>query len=273
MDKGIDEKTKVPTKSQKPKKIADDFSVAIGKIQNDIIQILEKQEAKASPEFNALMEGYVSKANETERLKAKQEHLEAMFEDIKLENKNLRDKNQQISSDLNATRDALRQSEADLHHLKEDFAHHQSISGEKIQNLTEDKARLKEKIKYLNEKLEVESKEATQQITDLNEEIEILRKDLIDLEYNHRKVDQEKDQEIEGFKANLREHKKIITELKEQLELRTKEIEYKDSLLNQLIKQAATDGHLVGRVEGQNVEQDDQGEAENIASKWGASQK
>ena len=47
--------------------------------------------------------------------------------------------------------------------------------------------------------------------------------------------------EKESFQRSSRDDKNLVEELKEQLELRTRELEYKDALLNQLIKQAAVD--------------------------------
>jgi predicted nucleic acid-binding Zn-ribbon protein len=200
-------------------------------IQDEIQAIAQKQASQVSPEFNALMDGYVNKANESEILKVKHEHMQNQYEEMKLELKATKDLNRQLSSDLDAAREALRLSESDLHQYKRDHDQSRAQYEEKISALNEERDRLKIKVRDL---LDLKEKSAS----DYNN----LKAELLEYRHKSKQVEQEKSVEVESSRRTVREHEKIIEELKEQLDLRTREVEYKDALLNQLIRQASVDG-------------------------------
>jgi hypothetical protein len=52
-----------------------DVEMKLSKIEKQLRHIAERQSSTVSPEFNALMDGYVNKANESQEFKVKYTHL------------------------------------------------------------------------------------------------------------------------------------------------------------------------------------------------------
>ncbi len=210
--------------------VGGDLSKQLSVIQKQVTAIVEKQSSGVSAEFSALMDGYVNKANESQTYKVKYEHLETVHEDLKLEVKTLRDENRKFKSEMDASREALRLSESDLQRLKKDLDTNKMQYDEQVSALVEEREKLKTRLKQLND----EKEKSVQEYTDLKAE-------LLEHKYKAKQYDQEKQVEIESHKRSNREANKMIEELKEKLDLRTREVEYKDALLNQLIKQVSVD--------------------------------
>lgn len=210
--------------------IGGDLSKQLSLIQKQVSAIVERQSSGVSAEFSALMDGYVNKANESQTFKVKYEHLETVHEELKLEVKTLREENRKYKSEMEASREALRLSEADLQRLKKDLDTNKLQYDEQISTLIEEREKLKARLKQLND----EKEKSVQEYTDLKAE-------LLEHKYKAKQYDQEKQVEIESHKRSIREANKMIEELKEKLDLRTREVEYKDALLNQLIKQVSVD--------------------------------
>ncbi len=210
--------------------VGGDLSKQLSVIQKQVSAIVERQSSGVSPEFSALMDGYVNKANESQTYKVKYEHLETVHEDMKLEVRTLRDENRKFKSEMDASREALRLSEADLQRLKKDLDTNKLQYDEQLSSLVDEREKLKARLKQLND----EKEKSVQEYSDLKAE-------LLEYKYKAKQHDQEKQVEIESHKRSIREANKMIDELKEKLDLRTREVEYKDALLNQLIKQVSVD--------------------------------
>ncbi len=209
------------------------FSSLLGDIKSELKVLAEKQEHKVSPEFSALMDGYVIKANESETLRVKYQHVENHYEELKLELKTQKAQNRQLGSDLDSVREALKLSELELSKFKRDFDHTKQDFQDKSDSLQNEKEALLRKIKDL-----MTWKETTEQLcNDMKAEL---------VEYNHKikQLQQENLIEKQTAERSLREDQKIIQELKEQLELREREASYKNALIEQLVRQTAqANGH------------------------------
>jgi hypothetical protein len=209
------------------------FSNLLGDIKSELKVLAEKQEHKVSPEFSALMDGYVIKANESETLRVKYQHIESHYEELKLELKTQKTQNRQLGSDLDSVREALKLSELELSKFKRDFDHTRQDFQDKSDALQNEKEALLRKIKEL-----MTWKETTEQLC--NE----MKAELV--EYNHKvkQLQQENLIEKQTAERSIRESQKVIQELKEQLELREREASYKNALIEQLVRQTAqANGH------------------------------
>jgi len=219
--------------SNEEKESKEIFSNLLGDIKSELKVLAEKQEHKVSPEFSALMDGYVIKANESETLRVKYQHVESHYEELKLELKTQKAQNRQLGSDLDSVREALKLSELELSKFKRDFDHTRQDFQDKSDALQNEKEALLRKIKEL-----MTWKETTEQLC--NE----MKAELI--EYNHKvkQLQQENSIEKQTAERSLREGQKVIQELKEQLELREREASYKNALIEQLVRQTAqANGH------------------------------
>lgn len=219
--------------SNEAKESKEIFSNLLGDIKSELKVLAEKQEHKVSPEFSALMDGYVIKANESETLRVKYQHVESHYEELKLELKTQKTQNRQLGSDLDSVREALKLSELELSKFKRDFDHTRQDFQDKSDALQNEKEALLRKIKEL-----MTWKETTEQLC--NE----MKAELI--EYNHKvkQLQQENSIEKQTAERSLREGQKVIQELKEQLELREREASYKNALIEQLVRQTAqANGH------------------------------
>lgn len=210
--------------------MAGGFEKKLEKIQNQISSLIDKQNSGVSAEFNALMDGYVNKANQSQEFKVKFEHVENLYEDLKIEAKTLKEENKKLKADADAAKEALRMSELDLQRNRKETDNARNNYEEQVSTLIEERERLKTKVKQLNDRTE----KAAQEYNDLKAE-------LLEHKYKAKQLEQEKQVELETQKRSIRETNKIIEELKEKLDLRTREVEYKDALLNQLIKQVSAD--------------------------------
>lgn len=222
-----DEQDKLPAKRDG---LSKDLTAALTEIKTEVQHLAERQTKEVSMEFKALMEGYVNKANESESFKVKYDHVVENQDELKQQIKQLKDENRVLSSDLDAAREALKLSESDLKITQTEFERSKTDhkeATEKIITLTEENKRRQH---------ELEAK-----IRELTEEEAKLKDQLLTSSHEHKKFEQNTSHEKETLERNFREAEGLVAELKEQLELRTREIEYKDALLNQIVKQTAVD--------------------------------
>jgi chromosome segregation ATPase len=203
----------------------DALEASLKKIEKHLNQLMEQQ-GGVSAEFNALMDGYVNKANESQEYKVKYEQLNSQYEEFRLEFKTLKEENKKFRSELESAREALRSSEADLQRQKKEVDVQKKAFEEQISEFVEERERLKSRLKQLTDFKEKSS-------ADYNK----LKSELLELQFSKKQSDQERQVAVETADRAVKESSKAVDELKEKLELRTREIEYKDALLNQLIKQ------------------------------------
>lgn len=221
--------------------IPQELALVVKDLKDEIRDLTEHKSQEVSSEFKALMDGYVSKANESEGFKVKYEHIVGNQEELKVEIKEVKENNKRITSDLEATREALRHSEADLKASQNQASYAAKDYQEQIANLSQDKSTLKEKLQKLEELKDAAAHQSEVKIAELNKEIEELRDELLEANHKNKKLEQEVLIDQENFERSLRDSEGLIKELKEQLDLRTREIEYKDALLNQIVRDASND--------------------------------
>lgn len=207
------------------------------KIEEQLNSIVDKQKSGVSAEFNALMDGYVNKANESQEFKVKASHLESLYEELKIEAKTLKEENKKLKADLEATKEALRMSESDIKRFKNEAEHTKINFQDQVTTLNDEKEKFKSKLK------EVQTQN-DQNIQNYNN----IKSELLEQKYRVKQFEQEKQVEEETSKRTQRESSKLVEELKEKLELRTREVEYKDALLNQLIKQVSVEDNVNAKI-------------------------
>ena len=207
-----------------------EFSSQLSKIEEQLAAIVEKQKNGVSAEFNALMDGYVNKANESQEFKVKSTHVEGLYEELKIEHKTTTEENKKLKADLEATKEALRMSESDIKRFKEEADITKAGLQKQILEHKEERENLKDKLKDIQRQFD-------ESVSNYNN----IKSELLEQRYKVKQLDQEKTAENEAFDRTQREATKLVDELKEKLELRTREVEYKDALLNQVIKQVSVE--------------------------------
>lgn len=203
-----------------------DLGTVVGEIQNQLGLLIAKLEDEVSPEFRALMEGYVKKANESEELKVNVEDISSKYEGIKAEISQIRETNRNLVQELQLAREALKNLELQLSALQATYSK------------SEDEYRIQ--IKQLNSQI-IEYEEVNQKleerISEFLEGHQKQRQELLDQNFRLRQSEQELISQRDSLKRQVDEFQIILNEKQDQIELKTKEAEYKDALLNQLIKQ------------------------------------
>lgn len=204
------------------------FPQALTDIKKELKVIAERQSQRVSPEFTALMDGYVTKANESETLRAKYLHIESHFEELKQELKTQKSSNKQLISDLDATREALKLSELDINKYKRDLEQVKEDYDRKLEDLESIRASLHEKVNELTAWKEASENKSNE-----------MKSEILEFKHKIKQLEQERNIESETAKRTIRENNKIVDELKEQLELREREASYKNALLEQMIRQTS----------------------------------
>ena len=224
----------------------DALEASIKKIEKHLSSLMEQQSG-VSAEFNALMDGYVNKANESQEFKVRYEGLNSQVEDLKTEYKTLKVNNKKYKDELEAAKEALRASESDLQRSHKDLLTQKKHYDEQISDYTEEGERLKTRLKQLTDYKDKSTAEYNK-----------LKTEFLELQYQAKQNQQEKDVATETADRAVKESHKIVDELKDKLELRTREIEYKDALLNQLIKQISADDSIKDAMRGdiKNIKQE-----------------
>lgn len=207
-----------------------DLGNVVGEIQNQLSLLLQRLNDDVSPEFKALMEGYVNKANESEELKVNLDNAKFKYEELKIEISQLRDSNRTLVVELQGAREILKNLESQLSML-------QALS-------TKTEEEHKNKIKELNlQLLDYENKinNLEEENIKVSQKHEELRQEVLDQSFKFRQAEQELTIERDNLKKQVDEFQLLLKEQNEQLDFKGKELEYKDALINQLVKQATTD--------------------------------
>ena len=223
-----------------------DLGSIVAEIQNQLGSLITKLDNDVSPEFKALMEGYVNKANETEGLKVNLENTSSKHEELKGEISKLRETNRNLIQELQNTRETLRNLENELNNFQDIAKRDENDYKDKIKNLMKQNLEYETKVKTLEAK-----------ITELKENQESIKQEYADQNFKYRQNEQELIIERENFKKQIAEFEVLLVEQKEQIEFKTKEAEYKDALLNQLIKKTTTDRIIDQETEDNKEKQKD----------------
>src|SRR3989338_1606288 len=130
-----------------------DLGTVVGDIHNQICELIEKLDNDVSPEFKALMEGYVNKANETEGLKVNLENASSGYEELKGEISKLRETNRNLIHELQNTRETLRNLENELNNFQDIAKRNEDDYKDKIKNLTKQNLDYETRAKTLETKI------------------------------------------------------------------------------------------------------------------------
>lgn len=210
-------------------------------IQDQLNTLIEKLTDNVSPEFKALMESYVNKANEIEELKVNLENMRSHNEEVKLEILKVRETNRNLIHELQNAREALKNLEHELSSLSVNFNKGDEEYKNKIQVLTSKLQESERKTQDLEEDNREVKREMEKSVSNFMQENEKLKQEHHDQNFKFRQNELELITERDNFKKHLNEIEMLLKEQNEQFELKTKEIEYKDALINQLIKRGAVD--------------------------------
>lgn len=207
-----------------------DLGNIVGDIQNQLTLLLNKLNSDVSPEFKALMEGYINKANESEETKVNLETIKSSHEELKTEITKVRETNRTLIQELQVAREILKKLEQELNLQHEVSKKTEESFKEKVNKLSKQ-----------NQEFETSAKKLEEEKANFNTEQEKLRQELLDQSFTFHQKEQELTIRVDNYKKQVEEHDLLLKEQSEKLELKTKEAEYKDALLNQLIKKATTE--------------------------------
>lgn len=236
-----------------------DLGSIVSDVQAQVSALISKLENDVSPEFKALMESYIKKANETEELKISLENIREKSDGIKAEISELRDTNRNLINELQSTRETLNSLEEELENLQASTSRTEEEYKEKIKSLKKLTLEYEDKINILQEEKEKLKSVLEEKMADFADTHESIRQELLDQSYESRKTEQELIMQKDNLKKQVEEFEVIIKEQQEQIDLKVKEIEYKDALLNQFIKQSMNE-----RLSSQQVEQEEKHERRKI---------
>ena len=214
---------------------------AISVMQNQMNTLLEKVTDNVSPEFKALMESYIKKANEAEELKVNLENMRLHHEELKSEIFKVRETNRNLVHELQNAREALKNLEHEFRSLSVNFNKDEEEYKNKIQVLTAKLQEFEKKLQSSEEENKEVKKETEKTISNLILENEKLKQENHDQSFNFRQQELELITQKDNLKKELDELMGLLREQNEQSELKTKEIEYKDALINQFIKRGVAD--------------------------------
>ena len=214
---------------------------AISVMQNQMNTLLEKATDNVSPEFKALMESYIKKANEAEELNVNLENMRLHHEELKSEIFKVRETNRNLVHELQNAREALKNLEHEFRSLSVNFNKDEEEYKNKIQVLAGKLQEFEKKLQSTEEENKEVKKETEKTISNLIQENEKLKQENHDQSFNFRQQELELITQKDNLKKELDELMGLLREQNEQSELKTKEIEYKDALINQFIKRGVAD--------------------------------
>lgn len=206
-----------------------DLGAVVAEMQNQLNLLISKSNSGIGPEFKALMEAFVTKANEAEKLKTSLENIGPSNGQLKAEVAKFRETNRNLIKELEETREVLDKLEHELNTYETSSQKTEEEYKEKIKKLT------KQNDDYENKISELEDEALM-----LKMEKEKFRQEFLDKNFNSHKKTQELVIQRDQFVKQLEEVESLLVEQTEKLELKSKEVEYLDTLLNQLLKQSLT---------------------------------
>ena len=232
-----------------------DLGNIVGEIQNQLAFLISRLDNDVSPEFKALMEGYVNKANESEEFKVNLENITASYQELKAEIGKVRETNRNLIHELQIARELLKKLEDELSSFQESSTKAEEEYKEKIKMLTNHNTELQNKIQIIEKEKEKAEQELELKTSDLKQNQEKLRQELLDQNYASHQKEQELTIQRDNLLKQVEEFEILLKEQKEKLELKSKEVEYKDALLNQLVKKATTEKLKVQELDSLTVKQ------------------
>jgi len=233
------------------------------------VQSLREGASSASPEFEILMNNYLSKANEAERNNARFEEALERLEIREQENKRLKLENGEFQKRIrglendfeqmrtehlqeeSSLRDKLTTTQKDKDEMEDRFKDNYSKEltqatsdlkkeadylKERLTDLQEEKDRLEQKLTLKINEVNNVTKELNElKISLVNEQAHI-RQEII--EATQRSSDLEKDfqSKKDHFVKHIKNLEVSVEELSSKLDLKQRELEYKDALLSQTFK-------------------------------------
>lgn len=226
-----------PRKNVIPITSISDLGTLVNEIQNQLNMLTDKMESNTSPEFKALMEGYVKKANEVEDLKVHIENYKSQYEELKSEILKIRETNRNLINELQNARETLKNLERELNALQITSNKNEEEYKIKIENLNAEIKKNGNKIKELEDEIIKAKEEMEADTVHIMSENERLKEENQEQNFSFRQIELELTSERDSLKKQVKEFEVLLKEQHEQIELKTKEAEYKEALLNQLIKQ------------------------------------
>ena len=207
-----------------------DLGSVVNELQSQLNLLIGNLSNNTTPEFKALMEGYVNKANEVEELKIKIENTLSRHEELKSETSKVRETNRNLIHELQCTRDTLKNLEYNLNTFQASSNKREEEYKEAIQNLDQQ-----------IEEYEKNKKELELKIKEIIDSQGRVKQEAQDQNFKFKQTEMELITERDNLRKQLKEFELLLNEQHEQLEFKTKEVEYKEALLNQFIKQNALD--------------------------------
>ncbi len=232
----------------------------------DGIGFLQERQAAASPEFQILMNNYLVKANEAERNQARFEEALERLELVQQENRKLKDNNSEMSQRLGSMEkdiDGLRaehdkdngllreemlklnREKADLESTlsqkySRELREYRADSEKQISQMQSEISELLQIRNKLDEKHQLKSRECDaleRELTDLKvrlaDEQTTIRGEIIEATKRSQQIEQRFHGEKEQMLVHIRDLEGSMEELTNNLNLRQRELEYKDALLAQ----------------------------------------
>ena len=235
----------------------------------DKLSLVEEKSNSASPEFQVLMNNYLTKANEAERnqarfeealerlelaeqeskkLKILSDELRERIRTIERDFENLQSKN---TKEINNLQEKLSKNSQEKDKLEKEYfnKYQQDLkearsSSEKqiielqteIGEVLQIKRKLEEKVLMKNQESDLLEKELNDLKIKLADEQANIRNEIIEATKRSHSIEQKFQTEKDSLSKKLRELERINEELSSELILKRREVEYKDALLTQAIK-------------------------------------
>ena len=207
-----------------------DLGTIVGDVQNQLTLLINKLNSEVSPEFKALMEGFINKANETESVKVRLEDTATSYDEVKAEVAKVRETNRTLINELQNAREILKKLETELNTFQNTAKKTEEDYKDKVKNLTKQIQEFETTLGKFEEEKAIQASEQ-----------EKLRQETLDQKYNFHQKEQQLTIEKDNLRKQLDEAERLLKEQSETLDLKSKELDYKDVLLNQLIRQTTSD--------------------------------
>lgn len=219
-----------------------DLKSVINDLSSQIVMLSRKLECEdVTPEFKALMDGYIKKANESEELKVKLENLTYSCEIVKADLIQLRDLNRNLSGELQLAREAIRNFETQINMLQMANDEREKLHKEKVKEITKKSQDYEDKISELEQNKSEIKNQTEKRIVELIKTQENLKQEISDMDFDFRQRERDLINEIDNLNKQVKEFERLNREQQEKIELKTKEAEYKATLLNQMAKNMSKD--------------------------------
>lgn len=218
----------------------DDLSAMISDLQEQLSLLNKKLDGNdATPEFKALMEGYIKKANESEEVKARLQSINDSYDLLKSDLVQLRELNRNLTQELNESREKMRDLEYQINSLETGSLQLENNQKEKYREAQKKIQTFEEKMFDLEKEKNTLKNQYEKRIMELIKSQESLKQELSDMDFDFRQRERELIAEIDDLNTRTKDYENILKEQEEKLSFKTKEAEYKASLLDQMAKQAS----------------------------------